>query len=148
MADLAEEAYGVPVPWPDDTPEQYGADTVGRVIPEMAETCGLPIELANLECDEPPCIAALRILGPLDLGELTHCPAWADRYGAAMSGTSGMEIDCGDRTTENGMFLATPWTEFYDSLDAEERENWHKRFRARQNDLKKQWECAPAAPPR
>lgn len=140
MAELFTEAYGVPVPWPDQMQEKYSPKGFESILQEVIESCALPYELVRMDCSEPPCLAAIRITGVGD-NSLTGCPAWQKHFGNTFSGASGVVIDCGDDTEEEVMFPQAPWTERYNEMSASEKKNASKRFHYRLKQLKDGWEC-------
>lgn len=61
IADLHEAAFGVPQPWPDDTPEKYREPIFESVVRDAIRKCGLDAETTTIDCEEPPCFATLSI---------------------------------------------------------------------------------------
>ena len=74
------------VPWPEDTPEIYREANFRRVVTTMAKQAGPPVELLDVDCDEPPCIAALHVgPGKDDCMNLARMLAWKDAYPGNLS---------------------------------------------------------------
>jgi hypothetical protein len=145
---LALEVYGEPVPFPADTPEMHTERGFRAVLDEVLRDCDVPGELVSMDCSEYPCMARFREVpneaGVTSFGQITHCPAWADRYGPAAT-MSHSSVDCGDGRLERLLILSAHWEEGYARLNAED-DNLQKRLGARWEETEEQWACAPPPP--
>jgi len=147
LADMDDQTYGRPIPWPASTPAGYRpAEFQDRLRRAIAD-CGVPLTLVDFDCDEAPCFAIARTQDngfSFDEGwysALTTCPAWKEVYGDGVSMASDT-IHCPKGTESFLMFSSNPkWLVSTD--DKEGWANYMKRFDARVDDAKDAWRCQP-----
>lgn len=74
---------GLPQPFPADWAQEYRSQAAIQANAERAiADCGLPLEVARVDCAEPPCLLWLERHDNSDLvkGFLRGCTAWTDQY--------------------------------------------------------------------
>jgi len=102
------ELNGSPHPWPDDLPEKLTPAGFEAQVTAAIEECGVEVDLVGFDCEEFPCLLALRDGEENWWSKLTtSCQAWVDSYGVGASGSMGVWVDCGDgRREEFGVIMA------------------------------------------
>lgn len=117
LADLKGPKPTFAEPWPEDagveSPERWTA-----AMSEVFAQCGLGLELEAADCEEYPCVAALRGAMPeedtVKLKErLAACPAW-QRW-AAQTGDPEAELQPMDLRCPDGSYQSTIVFLAYDS---------------------------------
>ena len=81
-------------PFPDGYPAVLGAEAFERVVDDGLRDCLVGESLVGISCEEPYCVAALRV-GPGALRSLAECAAWQRSYGGT-EGAAYAQVDCPD----------------------------------------------------
>jgi len=134
--DLDVEVHGVPMQWDARVPPELQPDVVKDRVERAIEECHVPLELVDWDCTEPPCLAHTRTSDLEWYTKLVECPAWSEAYDNGMTMSSG-SIDCPGGA--ESMILFSPYAGEW--MDADERENWGKRFQVRIDRAKETWPC-------
>ncbi len=139
-----EQQNGVPVAWTDNREPKFTEAGFSAALTAAIEDCKPPVALVGMDCSEPPCIALLRPeAGDWHDALVNGCPGWRDAYGTTVSQSTG-KVDCGDGREEQIALLSPYDHEHRESLDKEDETNVRARTRHRWEQLRTDWECAPA----
>jgi hypothetical protein len=126
-----------PVAWPEDTPELYQEESFRRIVTEMAEQVGPPVELLGIDCDEAPCYAALHVgPGEMDCLKMAGVPAWVEAYHGGCSAGSGIRT-CDDGNRDKICIIGKGWEGWSDKV----REHVFERNDARREEMLDTWAC-------
>ena len=99
---ISDDPYAVtPVAFPKDFPETHRDGVFRRVLQDALRDCLSAYKLEAVNCDEPPCLAAIRIGAPVDDPKpVFQCESWKRTYGRSL-GIGGFDtVDCGDGRQE------------------------------------------------
>jgi hypothetical protein len=130
-AEALARSEGTPIPWSPDIPEKFHEEAFRTTLSKALESCAPASELMALECNEYPCIAALRS----EHANLVDCTPWLEAYDDTSRITNDL-IQCPDGHQESVVFISP----FYDRGP---NEGIAKRAEARWRNLKDSWQCAP-----
>jgi len=133
-------ASGEPIPWPEDRPERFQRAGYLAALEEAIDSCAPPVELAGIDCAEPPCIALLRAGQDWHDALVNRCPAWRDRYGTTVSQSVG-SIDCEDGSTEKIAMLSPYDEEWEEGLGKDELGEVRQRLQHRWEQLRGDVSC-------
>lgn len=100
-------------PPPEPPDEAHTEAGIRAALEEAIAACDLPLEVGELVCDEPPCVAVLRNPHDRDGTEwatLLGCPAWADRYPRG-SRLFASTVACDDGTDDRLVFVSAVGSE-------------------------------------
>jgi len=130
-----------PIEWPNDVPEAYRPENFRKTVLQILNDCSVPAELVKVECDEPPCIAALRLGDePAEREILGDCPLWQETYGGRHAITqSHKTVACADESTERAAFVYRFWPAIYQKHGG----TMLRRLGERVRQLRDHWECLP-----
>jgi hypothetical protein len=129
---------GSPLSWDDGPAEAFRAEAYEQTLAEALQACAPPAEFVQMDCDEPPCIAVLRVTGPTWRNDLVNgCPTWSEAYGLKTAQSTG-SVDC-DGVPQRFALLSPVDEEWLDGLGKDGRENrWRRlqhRWEQHQGDL-------------
>ena len=99
---ISNDPYAVtPVEFPKDFPESHRDGVFRRVLQDALRDCLSAYTLEAVNCDEPPCLAAIRIGAPVDDPKAVfQCDSWKRVYGRSL-GIGGFDtVDCGNGRQE------------------------------------------------
>jgi len=139
---LAREHLGDPVEWPDEVAPMTSPDEFEAQLARAIEACDPGVRLIGTECAEPPCLAMLDIEDPKWHGKLINdCPEWHEHYSRSIASASG-KVECPDGSTQRFQLIgASGSLVLGDPADETERKNRSKRFSARIDEIKRNWNC-------
>ncbi len=131
---------GDPLPWLDALPDSYRPESFRSLVDEVLRDCASEMELANLDCSEPPCIVSIRHRGQSNPSlRIMGCPAWKRAFDAGVSMSNSM-VDCPDGSQE-GMLIMAPYWDGWTKHDVSQEER-RKRFDFRSASAKEAWRCS------
>lgn len=141
------EFYGEVESWPMDTPAHLLPDAFTAQVEKAAAECtGFGLDLVDVRCDEPPCVAMFRTepgaqsMGFTDF--VNNCAQWSEPFGTMVQSSTG-QADCEDGSTERYVMLTVPTDEILGKPeDRTEQSERFKRINARTQELRSQWRCA------
>jgi len=131
----------VPIPWPDDLPEDFTAAAMRERLQRAVQECDLPGDLIAIDCDEPPCMAAFRMRGEGLRSSLLACPAWSEAWGGTTNQT-GDSVPCGDGTKETFLMIGASMSGLVVDPVPDDKWNGIRRIRERRNVVADNWSCA------
>ena len=134
---LERELYGEPIPWPAAVPPERTEAGYRTALAEVVAGCRPGWTVGELECAEPPCIAAVWPgEAPIDLPP--DCVPWTTRYGAGALMAAQL-VDCDG--TEQRLLLVSPIPTDTATLAPLEVENRAKRMKTRWGELRLDARC-------
>lgn len=166
-----KESYGDPVVWPKNVPARYSEAQYSQIIMKVLEDAGSPGKIVDVDCDECPCIARVRLrenpfLSTNTSQKVFETKEWTRNFGRYsdpwFTGQSG-PVQCPDGRTEYMLFLAPLWdckTDLSsDPPTPEMHENWvesvsdktsefyklTQRINLRVEKAHQQWQCLSAS---
>jgi len=141
--DLQIEYLGEAIDWPDEISEAIEPARFEEEIGDILKDCGAEVEVVDVECSEPPCVAIVRSGGDTAFWQdLPECEAWKSNYGSSvMLHVDGVSCPGGDSEVV-GILGPTYDNALGPAENSEEDANRSKRFDARSTEVMTNWECA------
>jgi hypothetical protein len=139
LAEYRQRIHGTMLAWPDDTPPAHRPEQVQSTLSDVLDGCELPAQLTGFDCQEPPCLAVMRLNDPGAFRTgYKHCPQWNERFGGKYS-MKNIRAPCKDGRTETIAIFHMVW----DDLNESPGENLHKRISRRREMIESGWKCLP-----
>ena len=147
VAELEQELYGDPNPWPEEIPEPHQPDVFAANVVEIFAECDIPVDVVGFRCEEPPCYTMLRRdeqdYDPDDpwFRALQSCASWDALYGLELSFATHT-VTCPDGREEGFTMLAPEPSWLIDfETDPDTAEHFMRRFDVRLRTAKMEWPC-------
>ncbi len=149
QAELISNAadYTLAAAFPADLPQAHTPAVFRGVIDDAMRSCMTNAEVVALSCDEPPCLAAIRVPASDRPPAVFDCPAWQRVYGRSLGVGGFNTVDCGDGRQEMVEVIAPDlesW-EGWQRLDADTRRHIEARHDVRVTNLLAALRCRPRA---
>lgn len=133
---LERELYGEKIPWPAGMPPERTEAEYRTALGEIVKTCQPGWIVGELDCAEPPCIAAIWS-GDEPAEVPANCVAWTSRYGAGAQIATQL-VDCDG--VERRLMLLSP-VRVDTTTPSLELENRAKRLKTRWGELRHDARC-------
>jgi hypothetical protein len=147
-ANLAIVAYGQTPTWPEEVPPGHGPDSFPAFVRQAVAECGVDVDIAGFDCDEPPCVVIVRGGSRSWYSDLTNCDVWADMYGTKGASMSGASAKCDDGTEETFTLVGPPNGDYFKEESETDPLIFAKRMKYREEQLKYDYFCqGPGAQP-
>jgi hypothetical protein len=142
LEDALDAERGTPLRWPEELPEAFTAEGYEEAWLAAIEECNLAVELVDMHCDEPPCLAVLRGEGEgwyEDLWE--DCPRFSEAY-PKKGAQYFWDIDCPEGVVQGAAMAWSPWlVPELEPVEFEDRENFGRRILHRAEDIRDDFPC-------
>jgi len=137
---LELDLYGEPFQWPEEVPLELQPDRFMGRAAEVVESCDPSVQVAHVDCTEPPCYLFVRGDRQRVIDLVRNCPAWMEKYGKSSLST-GNAAECSDGYLEEVMVIGSDgdWVPRDHEHGFESRTR--KRHKKRLNDAIESWEC-------
>lgn len=108
-AQAPRDPAAAPLPFPANAPEAQTPRGFPRLVEDVVQKCGMPLQVLRVDCAEYPCIAWVRATSPHPAGfGVSGCRAWTDAV-SAPSRFTGFERDSsGGNVEQYFAFYAVP----------------------------------------
>jgi hypothetical protein len=137
-----EQLFGPPLAWPTQVPHALSATGFRDQVEIALGECDPDVDLIDIDCSEPPCLALLRIRSERWRDQLvTECSRWSEPFGAQTSGSS-FSVTCADGSEEQAEMLGAPLRKILGETADEQAEAMSTRLQARMLAAKLHWACA------
>ncbi len=137
-----EQLFGPPLAWPGQVPRELSEAGFRDQVELALGECDPDVDLIGFDCDEPPCLAVLRIRGEDWRAELIdRCAPWAEPFGTQTSGIS-FAVTCADGSEEQAEMLGVPLHKVLGEADDEQEGAMARRLEARKLEPQLRWACA------
>ena len=108
-APTPRDPAAAPIPFPASAPEALTPRGFPRLVEDVVQKCGMPLQVLRVDCEEYPCIAWVRAASPHPAGfGVSGCRAWTEAV-SAPSRFTGFERDgSGGNVEQYFAFYAVP----------------------------------------
>lgn len=137
-----EQLFGPPLAWPKQVPHALSSSGFRDQVEIALGECDPDVDLIGIDCNEPPCLAVLRIRSEDWRAKLvTECAPWSGSFGTQTSGIS-FSVTCADGSEERAEMVGAPLHKVLGETADEQAEGVSRRLRARMLAPQLHWVCA------
>ncbi len=137
-----EQLFGQPLAWPGQVRHELSSSGFRDQVERALGECDPDVDLIDIDCSEPPCLALLRIRSEDWRTQLvTQCAPWSDPFGTETSGIS-FSVTCTDGSTEQAEMIGAPLQKVFGGTAEEHAEAMATRLQARKLRPQLDWVCA------
>jgi hypothetical protein len=140
-ANLEVVAYGRAPTWPEEVPPGHRPEAFQAFVRQAIAGCGVDVDLAGFDCDEPPCMAIVRGGASSWFSDLTNCDMWAEMYGAKGGSMASSSVRCDDGTEEPFTLVGAPNGDYFADQSETDPLAFTKRMAYREEQIKFDYVC-------
>jgi hypothetical protein len=131
---------GVPLAWPDNTPEPLKPDVFPDQAAAILDDCAPDIVLLSVDCTEPPCLLVTRDERSMwwPMPWILPCSAWNDTYGNDGFEMFSSTVHCGD--VDEQMLVFAPSADWAIERGVP-KEELARRRDERTTAMRDEWAC-------